>query len=350
MKKIIKVTLMLFILFIVFVFFSIPSYAATGFEGYAIYHDDVFNFFPDFHAGLMNEAHPKINNPVIHVSSSLSGVVKIDSWSNFLSNEDFQGYYSPSSGITSSGRDLVMATANYLKTQNISYTLSKQIDYPHLFIPGYVRPFDITHMRCDGLVEYCYEYNGYRIFGSDEYWNISTRGSNYKDEHSISNVTPKVQASYMTKWTPTNKTLYLVNANSAKVLDVPNGNSANGTDLIQYSYNGASNQKFKLTYTSADASYSFIPVIAQNSAIEITNTSNANGAIVQIWQKPASNYMNSQKFRLTQNADGSYRIHSYASGYNKVVVVQGASMNNDAAIIQWDNNGSTNGHWFFVQA
>lgn len=144
-----------------------------------------------------------------------------------------------------------------------------------------------------------------------------------------------------------NQTYYIRNVNSGKYLDVPNSNSNNGTDLIQYSYNGAINQQFKVVRNTTTGDYSLIPMCATGSAVEITNTSSANDAIVQIWAKPSSDYMNSQKFRLARNSNGTYKILSYASNYTKAVVVKGASKSNDAAIIQYTDNGTTNGHWSF---
>ncbi len=55
-----------------------------------------------------------------------------------------------------------------------------------------IEPYDIASLRCDGLVEYCYEYYGYRVFGSDDSWDISKPGSTF--HHSASNIMPKVQA------------------------------------------------------------------------------------------------------------------------------------------------------------
>ena len=146
------------------------------------------------------------------------------------------------------------------------------------------------------------------------------------------------------------QTYYLRNANSGKYLDVPNGNSTNGTDLIQYYLKGGNNQQFKLVYNSTTCDYSLSPVCAPNSAIEITSSSSTNDAIVQIWAKPSSGVMNSQRFNIVRNSDGSYRLLSYASNYTKAVVVQNASKNDSASIIQYTNNGSTNGFWFFEPA
>lgn len=142
---------------------------------------------------------------------------------------------------------------------------------------------------------------------------------------------------------------YLRNVNSGRYLDVPNGNNTDGTDLIQYTLKGGINQQFKLVYNASTKDYSLSPVCAPNSAVEVTNRSADNGAIVQIWAKPSSGVMNSQRFDIVYSG-GSYRLLSYASKYASAVVVEGASKNDSAPIIQYTNNGTTNGFWYLEPA
>ncbi len=142
---------------------------------------------------------------------------------------------------------------------------------------------------------------------------------------------------------------YLRNVNSGRYLDVPNGNNTDGTDLIQYTLKGGRNQQFKLVYNASTKDYSLSPVCAPNSAVEITNTSSDNDAVVQIWAKPSSGVMNSQRFDIVYSS-GSYRLLSYASKYASAVVVEGASKNDSAPIIQYTNNGTTNGFWYLEPA
>ena len=60
-------------------------------------------------------------------------------------------------------------------------------------------PYDIKSLRCDGIVEYCYEWQNVRIFGSDARWDISKNDQGNKDHHSGTATTPKKQAqNYMT--------------------------------------------------------------------------------------------------------------------------------------------------------
>lgn len=174
------------------------TFAATGNEGYAIHRDGAF-LGTTWHAGLMDEPDTSYYLPVLHIGG-FSGGVKYDTWDNFIDGNTFKGVYKPKSGITSSGRDLVKATGRRLRTENLGYTPLSQIDYgADVLTQTWVYPEDISLIRCDGVVEYSFEWNGYRIFGNDTYWDISRAGLLYLGEHSLAIVTPKSQAqSYMT--------------------------------------------------------------------------------------------------------------------------------------------------------
>ncbi|WP_066507557.1 hypothetical protein [Abyssisolibacter fermentans] len=191
MKK--RMILNLLLAFILLLSQSIVASAATGYEGYAIHRDGAF-FGTTWHAGLMDEPYSDDYLPVLHIGG-LSGGVKWDSWDNFINGNTFKGVYKPKSGITSSGRDLVKATGRALRTENIGYTPLSQIDYP-VSVLGQTWVFtdDISLIRCDGVVEYSYEWNGYRIYGSDDYWDISRATLGHLTHHSLALVTPKTQA------------------------------------------------------------------------------------------------------------------------------------------------------------
>ena len=49
----------------------------------------------------------------------------------------------------------------------------------------------ITKTRCDGVIEYTYEYFGYKVGGGNTYWNISINNSTNFNAHSGINITPK---------------------------------------------------------------------------------------------------------------------------------------------------------------
>lgn len=62
-----------------------------------------------------------------------------------------------------------------------------------------VQPEDIATIRCDGFVEYSYEYNGIRIGGGSSDWNVCIDKDANFNAHSGFAITPKKQAeNYMT--------------------------------------------------------------------------------------------------------------------------------------------------------
>lgn len=173
-----------------------------GYKGYAVYRD--LTFWPslltgDWHAGIMNKEYSTEVNCVIDMPGSNSSIVE-RGWSAFLGGEPYRGTYKPKSNLLSHhDRIAVVAMARILKTKDISYTFDKQLDADLSTATTKIQPDDITKIRCDGLIEYCYEYYGYRIFGSDTLWDISKPSQSNLDHHKgMTDIMPKEQAlSYM---------------------------------------------------------------------------------------------------------------------------------------------------------
>ncbi len=170
--------------------------AATGNQGYAIYRDGVF-FNATDHAGIMNK--PDTNsytNPIIHHSGS--GYVDFTTYVGFLNGKNFIGVYRPNGTVTSANRDTFVGTARTLQTENISYSLAFQVNYKDFEVGTYVDPSEITEMRCDGVVEYIYEWANFKVYGSSSYWEVSKATLANKDEHRATQVTPRTQKNYLT--------------------------------------------------------------------------------------------------------------------------------------------------------
>lgn len=53
-------------------------------------------------------------------------------------------------------------------------------------------------MPCDGVVEYIYEWYGYRVFGNDTQWDVTKNDIWIRDQHSGTLTTPKKQVNYLT--------------------------------------------------------------------------------------------------------------------------------------------------------
>ena len=181
---------------------AMPVYAASGNQGYAIYRDGVQNLGNlVWHAGFMDDPTSTATSwPVLHMAVQTDGETRIgwDSWSHFLYGKNFKGVFKPKGGITSSQRDDVVTLSRSLLTEDIGYTFVQQVQYS-AGDQYWVWPKDITNMRCDGLVEYCYEWFGHRIIGADEVWDITRNNHQNWSAHSYTPaVQPKTQSEAMT--------------------------------------------------------------------------------------------------------------------------------------------------------
>ncbi|MGD7052942.1 hypothetical protein [Sutcliffiella horikoshii] len=193
MKKNIFIASIVFLISITF--FVQNTNAATGYEGYAVYRDGSTPNY-DWHAGLMDEPYNTNYLPVLHHSGN--GYVKWDSWSGFLNGESFKGVYRPKGAPTSSQRDAFVAMGRNLRSENIPYNLIYQVYYDRDTTGKYVYASDITSIRCDGVVEYVYEFYYFRVHGSNsDNWDVSVNDYWIRDHHSYPAVTPKKQISNM---------------------------------------------------------------------------------------------------------------------------------------------------------
>ena len=165
-----KVSKALGILLLAVLLVSLPCHAATGNQGYAVYRDGVaFNL--TWHAGIMVQ--PNSSNYAEAISHAPGGSERSGyaTYSKFLNGKNYKGVYRPSTTMSNHDKDLVVATARYIAERHINYKLDGMITMTDRGQTRFV-PSDITQIRCDGVVEYCYEYNGFPIYGAG-YWDIS---------------------------------------------------------------------------------------------------------------------------------------------------------------------------------
>ena len=175
------------------------AFAATGNQGYAVYRDGVAGNL-NWHAAIMDDPHWNTTGlPVIQHSGS--GYVKWDTWANFIAGETYMGTWKPKGSPTSANRDLFKSRARFLKDEQIPYTVYHQVDYNVSTSGTWVDLSEITKIRCDGVIEYTYEWYGFRVYGGDSDWDVTKVGSANRSRHYITNIGPKGQTSYLTKVT-----------------------------------------------------------------------------------------------------------------------------------------------------
>jgi hypothetical protein len=177
---------------------STSAQAATGYQGYAVYRDGVF-YGANWHAAIMDDPYFNTTSwPVIMAPGSGSNV-QWATWSAFLGGNKIKGYYRPNVAPTSGARDNFKYMARRLKDDAIPYSLWLGVDYNVGTAGTWVDPSEIIGMRCDGVVEYVFEWYGFRVVGSDTTWDVTRAGSSNKDGHSLRWTDPAYQAAHLTK-------------------------------------------------------------------------------------------------------------------------------------------------------
>lgn len=135
-------------------------------------------------------------------------------------------------------------------------------------------------------------------------------------------------------------TYKLINRASGKALDVSNGSTADGADVVQWGYSGNVNQKWVLTDTGNG-----YKIINSNSgkALDVYNSSTADGADVIQWTDRGQN---NQKWNLVDVGNGYYNLVNINSG--KYLDVEKGSTADGGNVIQWSSNNGTNQQWQII--
>jgi hypothetical protein len=165
----------------------------------------------------------------------------------------------------------------------------------------------------------------------------------YRLEVTANNGAGGVAVSELGLWGDSGRTIpdgtyRVVSRKSNKVIDLVNGGTADGTDAVQWGWNGGDDQKWDLAHLG-NGQYKLTGV-ASGKLLEVTNASGSNGAVIQIWP---SNNNNCQKWTITPAGDGAFKLLNVNSG--KAIDVSSASTADGAAIIQWPYGGGDNQQW-----
>lgn len=128
-------------------------------------------------------------------------------------------------------------------------------------------------------------------------------------------------------------------ASAGRVLDVPSGQTGNGTPVQVWDANGsAANQQWRANQNS-DGSYT-LTNIASGRVLDEPGGQTGNGTRLTIWD---NNGGANQHWRASQNSDGSYTLINVASG--RALEVPAGQSANGSPVQIWDSNGGANQHW-----
>ena len=189
--------------------------SSVAWRGYAVYRDGVLGSL-NHHAALMHynsitggssySSYPNANDVI--QASGPSYTVDKESWSTFLDGHSFVAACKPVT-CSMSNSDIVHFIYKGTTLIGTAYVFVRQITYNQLYDNSIVEPSRITALRCDGVIEYVYEYYGYKVGGASNNWNITIDNSSNYAAHNLYNITPKIQnESLLTRVTTLQSDLY----------------------------------------------------------------------------------------------------------------------------------------------
>lgn len=130
----------------------------------------------------------------------------------------------------------------------------------------------------------------------------------------------------------------IISRNSGKALDVEWGNTADGTNILQYTYCGYPNQKWYLESTGDG--YYVLRNVATGKVVDVSGNSKSSGANIHQWY---DNGGYNQQWKIEPTEDGCYKLTARSSG--KCIDVSGGSTADNANVHQWDYAGGYNQQW-----
>ncbi|MGW0826944.1 RICIN domain-containing protein [Streptomyces sp. NPDC002845] len=141
---------------------------------------------------------------------------------------------------------------------------------------------------------------------------------------------------------PGDGTVYRLAArHSGKVADVAAAGTANGTDVLQWTWHGGANQKW--TFVPTGDGYYKIRSVSSGKLLEVAGLSRANAGNVAIW---ADADAPQQHWAVTPTGDGHYLLINRFSGLS--LNVSGGSTDDGADIDQWTYNAAPEEQWRIV--
>lgn len=173
------------------------SKKSIGKIGCAIFRDGVL--VTEWHSAIVTSKKPRGNvkksGNIVHAPGP-NKCVKKDTWNSFLDGNRFKGFFKANEGTTKEKRVLIAEMAKKIAAYDIPYCFLDMMQVKEGVTSESVLPEYISALRCDGVVEYCYEYYGLKLQGDDEHWDITQNTKGARRAHSMlySWVSPKIQS------------------------------------------------------------------------------------------------------------------------------------------------------------
>jgi hypothetical protein len=176
-----------------------------------------------------------------------------------------------------------------------------------------------------------------RTYGAQETYGVLNTSWNGSD---FAPLTSSLQTLQTTGGGPANGTYRIVNYYSGLSMDVVGASTAVGAAVDQYTWNGGTNQQWKVTYLNNG----MYQIVAVNSGLclDLTGQSLSDGAKLDQY---TCNGGANQQFVIAATSDGHYTIVVSQSGL--AVENPGFSKSAGTVLDQWGMNQGTNQEWSF---
>lgn len=178
-------------------FFLLSANSANAFVGgNATYREGGFITVGNNHAGLYHGVDGGTHK--VYEIQGIFDKVELNDLTVFVDGKTFYGYFENPS-MSSSARSNILATAAALVTNQVGYTAFNQLSYNNTNSAGYIQPGHINNIRCDGVVEYSYEYNDVWVWGKASPNNSTGTPTDF-DISKASNVASHGNLGYKKPW------------------------------------------------------------------------------------------------------------------------------------------------------
>jgi rhamnogalacturonan endolyase len=284
---------------------------------------------------------PSITNSAIWWDGDLSRELldgdKLDKWSNGTQSRLLTIYNVASSTYNNSTKKNICLQADILGDWR-EEMLTRNSSNTALLL--FTSPYSTTHKIYTLMHDYAYRI---AVASQNVAYNSPPHTSFFLGNGMATPPTPNI--SVIKNQGLVNGETYVISArHSGKALDVSGRSTADGANVLQYTYSGATNQKWILTDVGGGF-YRLSPSHASTKALDVASCSTSSGANVQIY-----NYWGGscQQWLITKNSSGYYQV---ASRNSKMCLdIAGASMDNSANLQQWGCTGVTCQQFLFELA
>lgn len=144
--------------------------------------------------------------------------------------------------------------------------------------------------------------------------------------------------------------VYMIqNVNSGQYLTVSGGTAANGTAIVQSaSATPSGANQWKIVPSATEGYYYLYSMLEDGNTylLDVDGGATGNGTKIGIYTN--TNH-DAQLFKLSDNGDGTVRIHTKVTKDASVIGVTGGSTDDGASVIEWEIDNTANQNWRLIK-